>query len=259
MIGRSAILSEDGGTMELLKRTTVALAAVATLGAGIAHAELVFVSAVTIGGTGLGAVNTILTIQPPNSQITTEAGCVAFTGSGDQIGTSQLGGVCTGPGGDVKTGNSQTQTRTLAEAGITSGANFALLFNPQEGGGPNNPITMTGLSASFYNNAGTLLHTAVFNGVPMNFPVTQQGVGNSGFMFQLSASEITTVQTFINLLGAGGIHVGIAAANSAADDGPDTYFIFNSNAVAAVPEPSTMVLMATGLIGLVGYVRRRRA
>ena len=76
--------------MELLKRTTVALAAVATLGAGIARAELVFVSPVTIGGTGLGAVNTILTIQTANGQVTTEAGCVAWNGSAS-VRSSRIG------------------------------------------------------------------------------------------------------------------------------------------------------------------------
>jgi len=246
--------------MELLKRTTVALAAVATLGAGIARAELVFISPVTIGGTGLGAVNTILTIQqtPPAN---TEAGCVASTGGATfMIGTSQLGGVCTGPGGDVKTGASQTQTRTLAEAGITTGTNFALLFNPSEPGGPGNDILLTGLSVSFYNNAGTLLHTAVFNGVPMNFPVTQNGVGNTGFLFQLNATEAAVVQTFIGLNGLAGIHVGMASALSNADGAPDTFFIFNAQTTpSSIPEPSTVMLVATGLIGLAGFVRRRRA
>jgi len=243
--------------MAFLKKTAVALTAMATLGATAARAELILVGPVTLGGTGLGAVNTILTLQ--NNP--TEAGCVAFAGaSGDQIGTSQLGGVCTGPGGDVKTGNSQTQTRTLSEAGITSGANFAVFFNPVEPAG--NSITLNSLSVSFYNNAGVLLHTAVFTGAPVNFLTTDTGTGKTGQMFQLNATEIGVVQTFINSLGLAGIHVGLATSLGAplsSEGGPETFFIFNSATTpSTVPEPSTTVLLATGLLGIVGFVRRRQ-
>jgi hypothetical protein len=241
--------------MELLKRTTVALAAVATLGTGVARADLVFVSPVTIGGTGLGAVNTILTIQSVPGQATTEAGCVAFVAPGvDQIGTSRTGGVCTGTGSDVKTGSSQTQTRTLSEAGITTAANFALFFNANQQS--DGPITLNSVAVSFYNNAGVLLHPAMFTG-PITFNPTFPGIGKSGFMFQLNAAEAAIVQGFINTNTAAGIHVGVDAVASLTDDGPETFFIFNST--QAVPEPSTVALMATGLIGLVGFARRRRA
>src|SRR5689334_16887346 len=54
-----------------------------------ARADLILVSPniVALGGTGLGAVNTSLTIQSQGSS-STETGCVAFTGSGDQLGAA---------------------------------------------------------------------------------------------------------------------------------------------------------------------------
>jgi len=223
-----------------------------------ARADLILVSPniVTVGGTGLGAVNTVLTFQSQGSS-SNEAGCVSFNGSGDVIGTSVSGGACTGAGGDVKTGSSQTQTRTLAEAGITSGSNFALFFNAAEPAG--NSITLNTLVASFYNAAGTLLHSATFAG-PQTFGVTATGTGNTGYLFALNSAEAATIQGFINTLGAGSIRVGVSASASDATGGNETFFIFNSGAtqVSATPEPSTIALMATGLFGLVGVARRRR-
>jgi len=246
--------------MELLKRTTVALAAVATLGVGTAKADLVLVGTVTVGGTGLGTVNTVLTLTSSGNN-TTEAGCVGRNASGDFIGASVSGACVAGTAPDVLTGASQTQTRTLAEAGITSGANFAILFNAVEPGG--NSITMNTLSVTFYNaTTGAVLFTANYPLAPHDFLVTQTGTGNTGEQFSLNAAEAAQLQGFITTNTAAGIRVGISTSEGnplPAQGGPETFFIFNSGAATVTPEPSTSVLMATGLIGLVGFVRRRRA
>src|SRR5678816_155130 len=156
--------------MYLLKRTTVALAAVATLGVGTARADLVLIGTVTIGGTGLGTVNTVLTLTSFANN-TTEQGCVGRGAAADFIGSTAVGACVAGPTTDVQTGASQTQTRTLAEAGVTTGGNFAILFNAVEPAG--NSITLNSLSATFYSNAGTLLYTATYTGGPHNFLTTQ--------------------------------------------------------------------------------------
>ena len=242
--------------MYLLKRTTVALAAVATLGAGTARADLVLIGTVTVGGTGLGAVNTVLTLTSPGAS-SNEQGCVGRGAVTDFIGSTAVGNCVAGPAPDVQTGASQTQTRSLAEAGITTGANFALLLNAVEPAG--NSITLNSLTVTFYSPTGGVLHTATYLGAPHDFPTTQMGTGNTGEMFVLSAGQAATLQTLITANGAANIRVGISTALSAATGGPDTYFIFNNGAATVTPEPSTVVLMATGLVGLVGFVRRRRA
>jgi len=245
--------------MKNLCRTLAAVSLVATpFFAARADLVLFSPSLVTLGGTGLGAVNTILTIQSQGNN-TTETGCVSFNGSTDVIGNVVSGGACTGAGGDVKTGASQTQTRTLSEAGITTGSNFAVFFNAVEPAG--NGITLNTLVASFYNSAGLLLHSAVYAG-PHDFDVTDPGTGKSGYVFTLNAAEAATLQTFITSLGAGNIRVGISASAGnpvAATGGNDTFFIFNANTpVGAVPEPSTAALLATGIFGLAAIRRRRR-
>ena len=245
--------------MYFLKRTTVALAAVATLGVGTARADLVLVGTVTVGGTGLGTVNTVLTLTSFGNN-TTEQGCVGRNAGGDFIGSTAVGACVAGPTTDVMTGASQTQTRTLAEAGITTGTNFAILFNAVEPAG--NSITLNTLSANFYNNAGTLLYTATYTGAPHNFLTTQTGTGNTGEMFTLDATQAAIVQGLITANTAAGVRVGLATSAGnplPAQGGPETFFIFNNGAATVTPEPSTVVLMATGLVGLVGFVRRRRA
>ena len=245
--------------MYLLKRTTVALAAVATLGVGTARADLVLIGTTTVGGTGLGTVNTVLTLTSQGSN-TVEQGCVGRGAATDFIGSTAVGACVAGATTDVQTGASQTQTRSLAEAGITTGANFALLLNAVEPAG--NAITLNSLSVTFYSPTGTVLHTATYLGAPHDFLTTQTGTGNTGEMFTLSAAEAAIVQGFITANGAANVRVGISTKLGdplAATGGHETYFIFNSGAATITPEPSTVVLMATGLVGLVGFVRRRRA
>jgi len=224
----------------------------------VARADLVFMGVVTVGGTGLGAVNTVLTIQSTANN-TTEQGCVGDSSLGDVIGLFQATGCTTATATDVKTGASQTQTRTLAEAGITSASNFAILLNAAEPAG--NEIQLEHLVVNFYNaTTGALLFTATYNGVPQLFPSTETGTGNTGFGFTLNGAQAASLQTAIGLNGGlTNVSVGLASQLTQATGGNETFFIFNSGAASVVPEPSTIVLTASGLFGLAGFVRRRRA
>ena len=228
----------------------------------IAKADLMFVGLVTIGGTGLGTVNTVLTIQSQGSS-STEQGCVTRSGTSDAVGNftygtaSNVTDCAIATNTDVLNGTSQTQTRTLAEAGVTSGSDFAVLFNASEPSG--NSISLDGLVVSFYNATnGALLFSAPSQLSSYLFPQTFTGTGNTGEEFTLTSSEAATLQGFINTLGTSGIRVGLGAAASQATGGNETFFIFNSGTATVVPEPSTVVLTASGMLGLVGYVRRRR-
>ena len=86
----------------MYKLKVLALASLALL-CGQAQASLVLQGAQNFGGTGLGAANTILTLQSPGST-TTESGSV-----GRAVGNPNDVRI-----GDFLSGNSQTQTRTIS-------------------------------------------------------------------------------------------------------------------------------------------------
>src|SRR5438132_13858222 len=77
-------------------------------------ANLILLSPENFSGTGLGAVNTILTIQSPGDS-TNEQGCVGRSTAGCPGGsTNGAGDVIGGTlGGNEMTGASQTLTRTF--------------------------------------------------------------------------------------------------------------------------------------------------
>src|SRR5206468_5740829 len=119
-----------------------------------AHASLMFDGIATGKGAGIGTSNVVMTIQNTG----TETGCVGWNGSADVIGSLACAGGLSPAiaGGDEKTGNSQTQTRTVSSAGIQSGESLAVVLNVSEPGG--NLFTVENLSLTIYSSTGAILY-----------------------------------------------------------------------------------------------------
>jgi len=229
------------------KKHAIGLAVGAALGlaAASSHAELTLLSPENFSGTGLGSVNTILTIQSPAST-SSENGTVAWNGSADVIS-----------GATALTGASQTQTRTLTELGITSAAGLRVVFNAAEPGG--DAITLNSLTLTIYNANGSTFFTAPLDH-SYSFADTFTGTGNSGFVFGLTGTEASQLQTLLNPLGGNfsSLRAGLFAAATNATGGNETFFAAQSGIpTTAVPEPESYAMMLAGL-GMLGFIARRR-
>src|SRR5262249_42961950 len=96
----------------------------------------------------------------------------------------------------------------------------------------------------------------------------QQGNGNAVFNFHLTAAEQTAFNTLIAPFGAGasglfaglssqlGCPAGAPAGCLVSNDGPDTFIGFKES-IVPVPEPGTLLLLGTGLVGAVTFARKR--
>lgn len=243
-----------------------ALLAIGLLAAQSGFCSLILQSFTQSSGTGLGTEPTILTIQGSGNAIS-ETGCVGDTSTaiGTYVGSN---GLCTTGTNDVKTGAGQIGPQTLAAGGVTSAANFAIVFNADQNGA--GPITLTGLTAVIYSattgqpifQSGTVNCGTVANPVnPCNFADTASGMGKSGYVFVLDSNQqaaATAAGAFNNLNNV----VGLSASASNISGGAETFYLATaagvSTAASPVPEPSVWFMTLAGL-GLVGIARYRTA
>lgn len=234
------------------RTSTLTLTAVAAVLAGLAgpaQADLVLVGPENFQGTGLGSVNTILTIASPGSGTFEEGSVGRVVGNPTDVIT-----------GNALTGASQTQTRTVSELGLTTAANLRVVFNALEPGGTANAVTLSGLQLNIFSPTGALLFDSGGFSCPTvagcAFPNTLTGAGNSGFVFALTPAqqtEATLAGAFADPLN----RVGLSASVNLATGGFETFFVANSGTVAPIPEPETYALMLAGLAA-VGFVAKRR-
>lgn len=200
------------------------------------NAQLEYLGPVDLNGTGLGAVNTILTLQSDP----TETGSVGLDTTGTQVIT-----------GDAKTGASQTLVRSLSELGAVSAEDLRIVFNANEPAG--NSIELIDLVLTIYSPSGSLLfQSGVFS--PISFDSTESGTGNSGFLFGLDNTDVTFAQSSA-FSGDFGLNlVGLSATLGMSAGGPETFF--GVAAVPAIPEPATSAMLAMGMLGMT-WLRRR--
>ena len=214
-----------------------------------ALASLISLGPVSLGGQGLGSVQTILTIQSPGSS-SSETGCVA---SG--IGGALVKGAAACPGGgpfggpSFPGGNEQAQNNTFSASSLalTDFNNLRIIFNPSE---PANApsISLDNLALTLWNPATGLILDAHYIATPVLFSSSDPGAGNAGFGFKLDAAE-AAVENGI-LAAFPNLRIGLAADASLATGGLETFSI---GVVTAVPEPDGLGLMIMALVGLIQF------
>lgn len=184
-------------------------------------------------GTGLGSVDTVLTIQ---DTATDTSGCVAWDGSGDVEGPAACpAGI---PGGDEQ---AITRTYALSELDFASAFNLRLVFNydePQSGAMVDN-ITIEDLELTIYQSGGSVCFTSgAFSSV--SFPDTFSGVGNSGFVFRLDAQQAAAAQACFD---DPANRIGLAAELANAGQGPETFYL--ADAADLVPASADLSVTKT--------------
>ncbi|MDX1582793.1 MAG: IPTL-CTERM sorting domain-containing protein [Thermoanaerobaculia bacterium] len=195
-----------------------------------ASASLILSTPDQTDGTGLGAVNTVLTVQTEDATIRDESGCVSWNGMSDVVGPAACPpGI---PGGDEQ---EQTQTRTLNDLGLTSAFNLRVVFNYNEDTADN--ITLEDLVLRIFGTDGTVLfESGAFD--PRTFDEPFSGTGNAGFVYRLDAEQAADANQYFDDLNN---RIGLAAELTGAEGGLETFFVADAAAIVA---PSADVAIA---------------
>lgn len=221
-----------------------------------ARADLTFIGPVGATGGGLGNQFTVLTLQSPGNT-SLESGCVTPTGIGSMAscGFANVG---------VQTGAAQTGVQLLSQTGLAglTGSTLRVIYNGAEpGSDPGN--TLTGLSLTLYSgNTGVFTATLPAGFLPRDFE-TFQGTGNLGYLFGLTPAQAAQFDA-ARAAATGTLSIGAGASVANAQGGQETFAIAvgpttpGGGTGTVVPEPSTYMLMGTGLLGLAGFAKRRR-
>ena len=229
---------------------------------GVGYADLMYTPGIVqISGTGLGAVNTLVTVHDPGgpgTQNGTESGCI------DSAGSTTSGCLLGVEGGD-NTAINQTFLLSQVLASGQDAGDLVVVVNVAETG-QDLSVTLTDLYITLTNATTSM----TFSYTGPDLILTQggnegTGTGNSGFEFSLDLLQSNAAAAFcagFDCIISGGVQF----ANGSTSDGNETVHIISATGPTCdpncgpppnqVPGPASLVLVGAGLLASV-IVRRR--
>jgi hypothetical protein len=219
-----------------------------TLTLGISNsalADLIFTEDIFVDGSGLGAVNTLVTVHDSNTggpgSNGIESGGINQDGSFSPV--TQFG---------IEGGDNLAINQVLT---FNTALNFAAVVNLAETG-QDLTATLTNLYLTFSNGTPASDFTAYYTGAPIDLTSGEgTGTGGSGFVFALDDAQYASVVALgPSVTVSGGVQFALGTTN----DGNETvYIIQTEGGQQQVPEPTTLLLLGSVLAGF-GFYRRMR-
>jgi hypothetical protein len=204
--------------------------------AGSARADIIYLPGATAPSGGVGHTpESILSIQSPGST-SNAAGSVSWNGNKDVLS------------GDAKRGV-HSKTLTFADAGVSNAGQLRIFMDTED---PDNDLKLNQLTLTAYGSNGQILFQGSL-AAPIHFGDEQNGQGHGDRVFALTADQAAQLQAAY--LSDPNLRLGLFASTSD-DTGSFTNFKLGQGP-AAVPEPTTMLLLGTGLVGVASRARRR--
>lgn len=228
------------------------------------QASLISAGKVTDSGSGIGNVNTVLTLKNDNRKNlprgvdNPDYGKSSGSVFRDTDGTDDTTG-------DVQAdGNSKVlaSTWSFSQLNVTQTSQLYFIFNPVEPGGDS--IRLESLVLTIYSDGGeSLWNSGAFAPITFEESVegegTDTGTGKSGYAFKLDAAQALASQDFWDSSN----RIGLAASLSSANGGHDTFFVQvlpddGEGGGNDIPEPGSIVLLGLGMAGMTALRRRQR-